>query len=133
MSDFSPANKLEQMLAAAHDGELSHDELVLGLLTGTIIVLLDQEPDAAGQLGDAQPLVCEMANGHHGVAVFTSAVRSPERVGGFRFAVQTSCVSLVGAIADGIGLVVNPGSDYCFELPPAGVAQMLAMVTKESD
>jgi hypothetical protein len=75
------------------------------------------------------PLVLSGSTGAPMLAIFTSLDRATPMSTAFsdyRFALLVEFRWLLQRVADGVGLVVNPGWHVGLEMPPSGVAQMKA-------
>ena len=121
----APSNLLERALLAAREGKVSMQVLVETLLASPVFVLLDREPPKDGRLGpETRPLVLANAAGQTVFAVFTAPERANawlQREPDFRHGLMVDFRWLLPGIADGVGLVVNPGTDLGFEMPAANV------------
>lgn len=122
---FEPANDLEIAILAMQQGELPIDIVMQVLLSSQVAVLVDKYVDpAVGWDGSARPMVFRNAEGTPTLAVFTSedlAAAWPKRDRRFTHTLSTQFVWVLGGMAPGVGLAMNPGHLVNFDLPPATV------------
>lgn len=131
MSDetlFEPLNALELRLVQAQDGTLDAAAFLDGFLADQVFVLLDKPVGADAEWDDTiTPLVLTSEAHEPMFAVFSAVERaSPWRAQLPRFenALQVDVRWLLGAMADGVGIVLNPGFDIGMEMIPDAVVQL---------
>jgi hypothetical protein len=129
----APANELERAIDLAQRGKLTEVEMINTFLAGEIVVVLNKPLAEGEELGDTQFLGFEISDGHDGVAVYTSEARVPEALDGYDQPRKTNLGGLVGALEEGVGITVNPGQTYSFEISPEGLADLKAELFGESN
>jgi hypothetical protein len=128
----APANELERAIDLAQKGEITEVEMINTFLAGEIVVVLNKLLAEGEELGETQFLGFGISDGHEGVAVYTSEERVPEALGEFEHPRKTSLGGIVGALEEGVGIAVNPGQSYSFEISPEGLAALKAELFGES-
>ncbi|KNH15520.1 hypothetical protein ACU18_16790 [Arthrobacter sp. ZBG10] len=123
MTDPTPLNDLEENLAQGGQPEASPVDVILSFLNSEVYIL---SPDGVEGL-DAQvePLVLGNADGDPVLAVFSH----PSRVDGQFLEAAPNVLGTQGAaiianIGEELGMVINPGAAYGFEINPEGVANI---------
>lgn len=129
----APANDLERAIDSAQKGESTEVDMINTFLAGEIVVVLNKLLAEGEELGDTQFLGFEMSDGHDGVAVYTSEERVPEALEECDQPRKTNFGGLVGALEDGVGITVNPGQTYSFEISPDGLAELKTQLFGESN
>lgn len=125
---FEPLNDLEVRLVQAQDGTLQAPEFLDSLLSDQVFVLLDKPvgPDADWD-ESINPLVLTSEADEPMFAVFSAIERAgmwSDQLPQFENALQVDVRWLLGAISDGVGLVLNPGFDIGMEMIPDAVVQL---------
>ncbi|GAB3063532.1 SseB family protein [Stenotrophomonas tumulicola] len=125
---FEPLNDLEVRLVQAQDGTLQAPEFLDSLLSDQVFVLLDKPvgPDADWD-ESINPLVLTSEADEPMFAVFSAIERAgmwSDQLPQFENALQVEVRWLLGAISDGVGLVLNPGFDIGMEMIPDAVVQL---------
>jgi hypothetical protein len=123
-----PLNDFERMLMAVQDGSAQADTMLDALPATTLVILVDRAPGPDDLFeGIAVPLVLGNPQGRPLLAVFTAPERSipmtlqfPQ----FGFALPVLFRELLKVMRPGIGLVLNPGTAFGFEMPAASVERM---------
>jgi hypothetical protein len=125
---FTPVNDLEARLLQTQEGALSPSDFLDSLLNEKIFVLLDKEIPEGGEWDDTiTPLVLTNDANEPMFAVFSAperAVAWSEQVPAFENALHLDFRWLLGGIADGVGIVLNPGFDVGMEMIPDAVTQL---------
>jgi hypothetical protein len=121
-----PENDLERLLIKLQNGEVGFREFFLSLLKADLFVPSGSEvlPDGSGMT----PLVFENKDAQM-IGVFTALSRAKS----FND-IAPYCLSLKGRevfshMLSGYGLVLNPGFETGFEIPPSGVKELIADFT----
>ncbi len=120
-----PENELEEMLVKAQENKINFEDFIEYFLNADISIPSESEvmPDGTG----LSPLLFEK-NGVQMLSVFTAL----SRVNLFKD--KTSyCLSMKGReflarIPPEFGLVVNPGFDKGFDIPPSGLKKLTRKV-----
>jgi hypothetical protein len=128
MTDFTPANDLEQTLLAARDGTVPASRLFEALFAARVFTLMNEAPGADGDFSEkASMLVLNSEGNVPMVGLFTA----PERAEGWPAQAPAYCHGLLvefrwllPRLADGVGIVLNPGAPVAVELPPVLVGKL---------
>ncbi|WP_077489027.1 SseB family protein [Sinomonas mesophila] len=127
--DPAPLTELEEALAAASEiqggeGENAETAPILAFLNG-LVCLLVPEP-VPGQTEYVEPLVLTNSEGKPLVAAFTHRARiRPDFLDHAPTVVETQGAVLLQNLGTELGVVLNPGSAYGFELSTEHVAAVL--------
>lgn len=122
--DPTPLTDLEVALDAASKGEADSSEPVL-LFLNSLVCLLVPEP-VPGQTEYVEPLVLTNSEGKPLVAAFTDAARiRPDFLEHAPTVVTTQGALLLQNLGAELGVVLNPGSAFGFELAADQVAAIL--------
>ena len=127
--DPAPLTELEEALAAASEtqgaeGENAETAPILAFLNG-IVCLLVPEP-VPGETEYVEPLVLTNGEGKPLVAAFTHRARiRPDFLEHAPTVVETQGALLLQNLGTELGVVLNPGSAYGFELSTENVAAVL--------
>lgn len=122
--DPRPLNDLEAALDAASKGAADSTEPVLAFLN-SLVRLLVPEP-VPGQTEYVEPLVLTNADGKPLVAAFTDETRiRPDFLDHAPTVVTTQGAVLLQNLGSELGIVLNPGSAFGFELAADQVAAIL--------
>jgi hypothetical protein len=127
--DPAPLTELEEALAAAAenqggDGENAETAPILAFLNG-LVCLLVPEP-VPGETEYVEPLVLTNGEGKPLVAAFTHRARiRPDFLEHAPTVVETQGALLLQNLGTELGVVLNPGSAYGFELSAEHVAAVL--------
>lgn len=130
MTTFTPLNDLERALLDARDGKVPASTLFAALFAATVFTLLNEEPGADGTLSDTASLLVLNSEAQEPlVGLFTAAERAagwPERAPAYRYGLLVEFRWLLPRLADGVGIVLNPGAAVAVELPPELVGKLRA-------
>ena len=124
--DPTPLNPLEEALRAATESGTEDDgqDSVLAFLN-SLVFLVVPEP-VPGQTEYVEPLVLTNADGKPLVAAFTDRARiRPDFLEHAPTVVTTQGAVLLQNLGDELGLVLNPGAAFGFELSQEHVAAVL--------
>ncbi|GAB4098204.1 SseB family protein [Sinomonas halotolerans] len=128
--DPAPLNELEEALAAALEvadgstGENTETAPILAFLN-SIVCLLVPEP-VPGETEYVEPLVLTNGDGQPVVAAFTHRQRvRPDFIEHAPMVVETQGALLLQNLGTELGLVLNPGAAFGFELSTEHVAAVL--------
>jgi hypothetical protein len=124
--DPTPLTRLEEVLDSAARGQGEEDPMapILEFLN-SLVCLLVPEP-AAGETDTVEPLVLNNADGNPVVAAFTHRARiRPDFLEFAPTVVETQGALLLQNLGTELGLVLNPGSAFGFELSTEHVAAVL--------
>lgn len=117
-----PENDLEDLLVEAQEKRLNFAEFINFFLNADLSVPSGSEvmPDGSG----LAPLLFEK-NGIQMLGVFTSLSRVKMFKDKTPYCLSMSGSDLLSRMPSDCGLVINPGFDKGFELPPAGIAAIV--------
>jgi hypothetical protein len=130
MTEFIAQNELEQALVDGRKGHLPLPEFLKLLLRSPIYVLSGSEPQEDGS--GFEPLIYpHPEESDQMICVFSS----PARIGRFSqfgpYMMQVTCGEFLERLPDqAIGIVINPGDEFGFELRNAAI-QSLVKAMKE--
>lgn len=131
MTEFVPVNDLEQALLDGRKGHLPLTEFIKVLLRSPIHILSGSEPQENGE--GFEPLIYphpEEADDRM-ICVFSS----PQRIGRFSklapYLMTVTCGDFLERLPDRtIGIVLNPGDEFGFELRSPAIQNIMASVRK---
>jgi hypothetical protein len=122
MESFNAMNPLEEALLATQTRKVQPSKLFDTLYASQVFVLINKDLNPSGAWdGDTALLVLNSQSGIPVVAIFTSSERSVgwlERAGAFQHGLLVDFRWLLKGIAEGVGIVLNPGSSVGVELAP---------------
>jgi hypothetical protein len=121
MSEFFPLNDLEHVLVEARNGKRTVRDLIDTLIKSELAVPSASEVMANGS--GFEPLLFSK-EGMTMLSVFSDKSRIVEFAKMTPYCLIMSGADLLRRIPAGYGLVVNPGSDVGFDIPPAGISQI---------
>ncbi|MHC6593865.1 SseB family protein [Arthrobacter sp. C152] len=119
----TPLNDLEEKLATGGQPDASPVDVILSFLNSEVYII---SPDTVEtEESQVEPLVLANADGDPVLAVFSHPSRvdqpyleaAPNVLG-------TQGAAIIANIGDELGLVINPGAAYGFEINPEGVANI---------
>lgn len=127
-----PLNDLESKLAKAGQPDANPVDVILSFLNNEVYILSAdslERPDAA-----VEPLVLSNADGQPVLAVFSHPSRvesqfleaAPNVLG-------THGAAILDSIGDELGLVINPGSEFGFEIGAEGIANVRRDFTRADE
>lgn len=120
---FTPLNDFEAILEKAQAGEIPQRELIAGLIVAKMAL-----PSAGNVQSDwsgFQPLLFDK-NGVPMLACFSSKERISEYVDIAPYCLLVIGGEMLSRLPVGYGIVVNPGQSIGFDIPPDGVAEIVA-------
>jgi hypothetical protein len=130
MTDFIAQNELEQALVDGRAGRLPLPDFIKMLLRSPIYVLSGAEPkeDGAG----FEPLIYpHPEEGDPMIACFTSPKRVGDHSAKAPFMMQVNCADFLERLpTDKIGVVLNPGDEFGFELRSPAIQSLMASIRK---
>jgi hypothetical protein len=121
--EYQPMNDLEEKLALAEKPEANPVDVILSFLNNEVYIISADALEGADSA--VEPLVLSNSEGEPVLAVFSH----PSRVDAHYLeaapnVLGTSGATILGSIGDELGLVINPGSAYGFEIGPEGIANI---------
>ena len=122
-TDWSqPQTHLETVLKAGQENKAEAGEVIATFLNSEVFFLSREEVD--GTSAQVQPLLLQNADSQPVIALFTHPARIPGAyIDEAPFAVRVLGAAVVDNLS-GAGLVINPGHELGFEIPPEGVDQI---------
>ncbi|MFP3580722.1 SseB family protein [Arthrobacter sp. fls2-241-R2A-200] len=121
--DAQPLNELELKLAAAEQPDANPVEVILAFLNNEVYLVSSEAVD--GPDSSVEPLVLANADGQPVLAVFSHPSRVDERfLEAAPHVLGTLGSAILGNIGNELGMVINPGSEYGFEIDPEGIANI---------
>ena len=127
---FAPLNALEQALLDTQEGRLPPAAFFQRLCDAQVFILIDKEiPENGVWTPDIALLVLNSQSGIPVVAMFTAPERSVAwlaQAPAFKFGLQIDFRWLLNGLAEGVGIVLNPGAAVGVELPSSIVQKLKA-------
>ena len=121
--DNGPLNDLEAKLALAEQPDANPVDVILAFLNNEVYLISSEAVD--GPDSAVEPLVLSNADGQPVLAVFSHPSRVDERfLEAAPHILGTMGSAILGNIGDELGMVINPGSEYGFEIDPEGIANI---------
>ena len=121
--DSQPLNDLEEKLARGEQPDANPVDVILSFLNNEVYIVSSdtlEGPDA-----QVEPLVLANASGKPVLAVFSHPSRVTEQyLAVAPNALGTQGAAILGNLGDELGMVINPGAAYGFEIDPEGVANI---------
>lgn len=116
-----PENELEKMLVKVQEKQMSFRDFVTYFLTSDLVIASETEvlPSGAGLV----PLLFEKS-GVQMLSVFTSLSGVKLFKDKTPYCLSMKGKDLLSRVPPGYGLVVNPGFDKGFDLPPSGLIEI---------
>lgn len=128
MSDFTPSNDLEQAIVDGRKGHLPLAEFLKTLLRSPIYVISGTEPQEDGT--GFEPLIYpHPEEGDPMIACYSSPGRIGKDAQKAPFMLQVICAEFLERLPDNtIGVVLNPGDEFGFELRSAAIQSLMASI-----
>ncbi|HET8880172.1 MAG TPA: SseB family protein [Arthrobacter sp.] len=121
--DSQPLNDLEEKLARGEQPDANPVDVILSFLNNEVYIVSSdtlEGPDA-----QVEPLVLANASGKPVLAVFSHPSRVTEQyLAAAPNVLGTQGAAILGNLGDELGMVINPGAAYGFEIDPEGVANI---------
>ena len=121
--DNQPLNELEEQLARGEQPDANPVEVILSFLNNEVYIVSSDTID--GPDSQVEPLVLANAAGEPVLAVFSHPSRVAEQfLAAAPNVLGTQGSAIIGNLGDQLGMVINPGAVYGFEIDPEGVANI---------
>ena len=121
--DLQPLNDLEEKLARGEQPDANPVEVILSFLNNEVYIVSSDTID--GPDSQVEPLVLANASGEPVLAVFSHPSRVTEQyLAAAPNVLGTQGSAIIGNLGDQLGMVINPGAAYGFEIDPEGVANI---------
>jgi hypothetical protein len=123
IDDPTPLNDLEEKLAQGGQPDASPVDVILSFLNSEVYII--SSDGIEGEDSQVEPLVLANADGDPVLAVFSHPTRvdqpyleaAPNVLG-------TQGAAIIANIGEELGMVINPGAAYGFEINPEGIANI---------
>jgi hypothetical protein len=122
-AEIQPLNDLEEKLATGDQPDANPVDVILSFLNNEVYII---SADALeGEDAQVEPLVLSNAEGKPVLAVFSHPSRVDQQfLGAAPNVLGTQGAAIIGNLGDELGMVINPGSAFGFEIDPEGVANI---------
>lgn len=121
--DLQPLNELEEKLARGEQPDANPVDVILAFLNNEVYIVSPdvlEGPDSA-----VEPLVLANSSGQPVLAVFSHPSRVAEQyLAAAPNVLGTQGAAVLGNLGDELGMVINPGAAFGFEIDPEGVANI---------
>jgi hypothetical protein len=123
IADQTPLNDLEEKLAQGGQPDASPVDVILSFLNSEVYIISSDNIEGADS--QVEPLVLANADGDPVLAVFSHPSRVDEQyLDAAPNVLGTQGAAIIANIGDELGMVINPGGAYGFEINPEGVANI---------
>ena len=121
--DNQPLNDLEEMLARGEQPDANPVDVILAFLNNEVYIVSSDTIE--GPDSQVEPLVLANSAGKPVLAVFSHPSRVTEQyLEAAPNVLGTQGAAIIGNLGDELGMVINPGGVYGFEIDPEGVANI---------
>jgi hypothetical protein len=121
--DSRPLNDLEEKLAQGGQPDANPVDVILSFLNNEVYIISADELE--GEDSQVEPLVLANSDGEPVLAVFSHPNRVDEQyLAAAPNVLGTQGAAIIGNIGDELGMVINPGSAFGFEISPEGIANI---------
>jgi hypothetical protein len=122
-ADTTPLNDLEEKLAQGDRPDANPVDVILSFLNNEVYIISSDTLE--GEDSQVEPLVLGNAEGDPVLAVFSHPSRvDPEYLAAAPNVLGTQGAAIIANIGDELGMVINPGAAYGFEINPEGIANI---------
>jgi hypothetical protein len=123
IADPNPLNDLEEKLATGGQPDADPVDVILSFLNSEVYII--SSDGIEGVDSEVEPLVLANSDGDPVLAVFSHPSRVDEQyLAAAPNVLGTQGAAIIANIGDELGLVINPGAAYGFEINPEGVANI---------
>lgn len=123
IADPTPLNDLEEKLATGGQPDADPVDVILSFLNSEVYII--SSDGIEGVDSEVEPLVLANSDGDPVLAVFSHPSRVDEQyLAAAPNVLGTQGAAIIANIGDELGLVINPGAAYGFEINPEGVANI---------
>ncbi|WP_457946365.1 SseB family protein [Pseudarthrobacter sp. alpha12b] len=123
IDDTTPLNDLEEKLASGGEPEASPVDVILSFLNSEVYIISSDTVE--GVDSQVEPLVLANADGDPVLAVFSHPSRVDQQyLEAAPNVLGTQGAAIIANLGDELGMVINPGAAYGFEINPEGVANI---------
>ena len=121
--DPQPLNDLEEKLATGGQPEASPVDVILSFLNSEVYII--SSDGVEGVDSQVEPLVLANADGDPVLAVFSHPSRvDAQYLEAAPNVLGTQGAAIIANICEELGMVINPGAAFGFEINPEGVANI---------
>jgi hypothetical protein len=122
-TDLQPLNDLEEKLATGGQPDANPVDVILSFLNSEVYIISSDTVE--GVDSQVEPLVLANADGDPVLAVFSHPSRVDQQyLEAAPNVLGTQGAAIIGNLGDELGMVINPGAAYGFEINPEGVANI---------
>jgi hypothetical protein len=123
IADTTPLNDLEEKLAQGGQPDASPVDVILSVLNSEVYVVSTEGIE--GEDSQVEPLVLANSDGDPVLAVFSHPSRVDEQyLAAAPNILGTQGAAIIANIGEELGMVINPGAAFGFEINPEGVANI---------
>ncbi|MDP9888803.1 SseB family protein [Pseudarthrobacter enclensis] len=123
IDDTNPLNDLEEKLATGGQPDANPVDVILSFLNSEVYIISSDTVE--GIDSQVEPLVLANADGDPVLAVFSHPSRVDQQyLEAAPNVLGTQGAAIIANIGDELGMVINPGAAYGFEINPEGVANI---------
>ena len=121
--DLQPLNDLEEKLAVGEQPDANPVDVILAFLNNEVYIVSSDALEGAD--AQVEPLVLANSSGNPVLAVFSHPSRVAEQyLEAAPNVLGTQGAAILGNLGDDLGMVINPGAAFGFEIDPEGVANI---------
>jgi len=123
IADPTPLNDLEEKLATGNEPDANPVDVILSFLNSEVYII--SSDGIEGEDSQVEPLVLANSEGAPVLAVFSHPTRVDQQyLAAAPNVLGTQGAAIIANIGEELGLVINPGAAYGFEINPEGVANI---------
>ncbi|MGN8129521.1 SseB family protein [Arthrobacter sp. RC1.1 241] len=123
IDDSNPLNELEEKLATGGQPDANPVDVILSFLNSEVYIISSDTVE--GMDSQVEPLVLANADGDPVLAVFSHPSRVDQQyLEAAPNVLGTQGAAIIANLGDELGMVINPGAAYGFEINPEGVANI---------
>ena len=123
IDDTTPLNDLEEKLAKGGQPDASPVDVILSFLNSEVYII--SSDGIEGEDSQVEPLVLGNADGDPVLAVFSHPSRVDQQyLEAAPNVLGTQGAAIIANIGEELGMVINPGAAYGYEINPEGVANI---------
>ncbi|KIC66848.1 SseB family protein [Pseudarthrobacter phenanthrenivorans] len=123
IDDTNPLNDLEEKLATGGQPDANPVDVILSFLNSEVYIISSDTVE--GVDSQVEPLVLANADGDPVLAVFSHPSRVDQQyLEAAPNVLGTQGAAIIANLGDELGMVINPGAAYGFEINPEGVANI---------
>ena len=123
IDDTTPLNDLEEKLAKGGQPDASPVDVILSFLNSEVYII--SSDGIEGEDSQVEPLVLGNADGDPVLAVFSHPSRVDQQyLEAAPNVLGTQGAAIIANIGEELGMVINPGAAFGFEINPEGVANI---------